>query len=174
MLCWQLCNCSQNGPVPKLHSSWKHHLSKPIINIEQQTNSRSGTAYNHGSVSYDRHINTQRQTNYRTYSIVSWPFSDSPLPENAPQLRIPVIHKGLILLVSFTSSACKPYSTDPVVVFCVDFIVGKTCIVQCVPFYLSVFNMKHNYYTTEFKKRCLPLQKKHWILLRNGIRGQRN
>jgi hypothetical protein len=40
-----------------------------------------------------------------------------------------------------------------VVVFCVDFIVGEICFAQCVPCNLSIFSMKQNNYTAEFKKK---------------------
>jgi hypothetical protein len=77
--------------------------------------------------------------------------SDFSLSENAPRLRIGVIHEGFKLQVSFTGWACEAYS---VVVFCVDFIVGKICIVCCVPYNLFIFNMKQNHLLQSLLQVC--------------------
>jgi hypothetical protein len=41
----------------------------------------------------------------------------------------------------------------PLLVLCVDFIVGKVCILHCVPYNLLTFSMKQNHHTAEFKKK---------------------
>jgi hypothetical protein len=75
-----------------------------------------------------------REIKCHIYSIVSQPFFfyDFSLSVNAPQLRIGVIRKGLILQVSFTRKACEAYSATrgqcehiPMIILCVDFTVGK-------------------------------------------------
>jgi hypothetical protein len=67
------------------------------------------------------------------------------LSVNAPQLRIGVIRKGLILQVSFTRKACEAYSATrgqfehiSMIILCVDFTVGKNLRSLCFQNFIHI------------------------------------
>jgi hypothetical protein len=71
--------------------------------------------------------------------------------KNAPQLRISVIHVGLIMQASFTGRASEAYSTTIgqcehiLHIQCLSsvcFIFVNICVVPCVPGNLFIFSMK--------------------------------